>query len=280
MPSSGKQSQNLTQTGEIFGSRIYMSPEQCLGQVLDKRSDIYSTGAMLYETLLGSPPLMGDTIIDTMQMHVTTPVPKFAEMRPDLQVPVEMERVTERSLEKDPDNRFSSMQEFRDGLIFVSKLLADRGYVAPAAGAGAGTDGQPRSTKQRLTAQKLPGNEVPKPMMTGDRMSDSLVKKEISADRMTESVVRKAASNDRMSDSVVKKAIPMTPGGVPRPGPGRSQTGMKAQTQQASPAKKQPVLTQGKEPMQFSPLIIASIVMGVLALLLIVGIVVFKMIGP
>ena len=169
MPNSGKQSQNLTQTGEIFGSPIYMSPEQCLGSVLDKRSDIYSMGAMLYETLTGRPPLMGDTIIDTMQMHVSTPPPKFREIRPDLQIPIEMERIAERALQKSADDRYGSMQEFRDALVFASKVISDRGPMEAE---------RPRTTRQNMGAQKAAPGEIPKPMMMGERsMSDSQIKK-------------------------------------------------------------------------------------------------------
>jgi serine/threonine-protein kinase len=116
MPSSGKQAQNLTQTGEIFGSPIYMSPEQCLGQPLDARSDIYSMGVLMYEALTGYPPLMGHTIVDTMQMHVGTKPASFAEMRPDLSFTEDLQEVVFKALQKNPDDRFETMQAFYKGL--------------------------------------------------------------------------------------------------------------------------------------------------------------------
>jgi serine/threonine protein kinase len=113
---SGKVAQNLTQTGEIFGSPIYMSPEQCLGQNLDSRSDIYSMGAMMYEALTGLPPLMGDTIYATMKMHVSQMPNPFAKARPDLRIPDTIERIAFKALAKKPEQRFQTMQEFRDAL--------------------------------------------------------------------------------------------------------------------------------------------------------------------
>jgi eukaryotic-like serine/threonine-protein kinase len=113
---SGKASQNLTQTGEIFGSPIYMSPEQCLGLNLDSRSDIYSMGAVLYEALTGLPPLMGDTIYATMKMHVSQMPEPFNRVRPDLQIPENIERATFKALAKKPEQRFQTMQEMRDAL--------------------------------------------------------------------------------------------------------------------------------------------------------------------
>lgn len=120
MPSSGKQPQNLTQTGEIFGSPIYMSPEQCLGETLDARSDIYSMGVLMYEALTGMPPLMGDTIIDTMKMHVESRPQSFLQVRPDVKMSKDLESAVFRALEKQPSSRFQSMQEFYDALELIA----------------------------------------------------------------------------------------------------------------------------------------------------------------
>jgi len=126
---SGKMQQNLTQTGEIFGSPIYMSPEQCLGQTLDARSDIYSMGAVLYESLTGLPPLMGDTIYATMKMHVSEMPERFAQARPDLRIPEQIEQIAFKALAKKPEQRFQSMQEFRDALEQCMRTQFDTGAM-------------------------------------------------------------------------------------------------------------------------------------------------------
>ncbi|HEY9759311.1 MAG TPA: protein kinase [Oculatellaceae cyanobacterium] len=140
MPNSGKQQQNLTQTGEIFGSPIYMSPEQCLGMPLDARSDVYSMGTMLYEALTGQPPLLGANIIDTMQMHVETVPASPSKVRGDLQIPKPIEMICLRALEKKAENRFRSMGEFRDALKTVFPMLPDTGLAKP----------RPTGTHQKL----------------------------------------------------------------------------------------------------------------------------------
>lgn len=109
--SEDAEAQRLTQTGEVCGSPVYMSPEQCMGQKLDPRSDIYSMGVVMYETLTGRLPLLGKTMVDTMQKHTIEQPPPFGDVRPDLYIPERLEAVVFKALKKDPGERQQSMAE-------------------------------------------------------------------------------------------------------------------------------------------------------------------------
>jgi len=102
----GESENKLTQTGEIFGSPLYMSPEQCKGMHIDHRSDIYSLGCVLFEMLSGRPPLEGSNAFHTMNLHVTSDPPSIRETCPEL--PAEIDTVLKRVLAKDPENRYSA----------------------------------------------------------------------------------------------------------------------------------------------------------------------------
>ncbi len=119
MPHSGKQSQNLTQTGELFGSPLYMSPEQFLGKTLDERTDIYAMGCVIYESLIGRPPFSGEHVLETMHKHIHEPPTKFATARPDLKIPAKLEAICMRALEKEPDARYQTMAELRDAVLLT-----------------------------------------------------------------------------------------------------------------------------------------------------------------
>lgn len=67
--------QYMTAVGAVFGSPLYMSPEQSRGEEVDERSDIYSFGCALYEALTGQPPLVGANALETIVMHQTTAPP-------------------------------------------------------------------------------------------------------------------------------------------------------------------------------------------------------------
>lgn len=116
--------QALTREGEIFGSPIYMSPEQCNGLVVDARSDIYSLGCVMYESLIGQPPLRGENALKTLFMHSSVMPAAFGKRRPDLQIPPELEAIVFRCLEKSPDERFQSMGELGESLRQCREALS------------------------------------------------------------------------------------------------------------------------------------------------------------
>ena len=92
----------LTQTGAVMGTLYYMSPEQCSGEELDARADVYSLGAMLYEMLTGAPPFRSNNFAGLISKHLHEPPPHFP---PSLGVSAAIESVCLRALAKNRDQR-------------------------------------------------------------------------------------------------------------------------------------------------------------------------------
>jgi eukaryotic-like serine/threonine-protein kinase len=109
--------QKLTQTGEVFGSPVYMSPEQCVGEAIDARADVYAMGIAMYESLTGILPLIGKDIFETIMKHKAEMPKPFAEVRPDLFIPESLEAVIFHALAKEPEDRPQSMAELKDELL-------------------------------------------------------------------------------------------------------------------------------------------------------------------
>ncbi|MCB9470703.1 MAG: protein kinase [Candidatus Obscuribacterales bacterium] len=126
-------STQLTKTGEVFGSPLYMSPEQCRGKKLDARSDIYSVGCVLYRSLVGAPPIIGQDLIECLYKHVNEDPASFAEAFPGNQIPAALEAVVMKCLMKDPALRYQSMNELRDALLAVE----DKDALEVGTGTGA-----------------------------------------------------------------------------------------------------------------------------------------------
>lgn len=103
--------QNLTQTGEVFGSPLYMSPEQCAGKTLDARSDLYSLGCLMYEALSGRRPLVGESALETMHMHLKETPLTLSQAAPKQKVSEELENAVMKCLLKRPDDRYASAAE-------------------------------------------------------------------------------------------------------------------------------------------------------------------------
>ena len=106
----------LTETGQLFGSPLYMSPEQCTGKNLDGRSDIYSLGCVMYRTLTGLPPFQVKDLPDCIYKHVNIMPQRFDFVCPDRMIPPEVEQVVFKALEKDIDTRFQSMTELESAI--------------------------------------------------------------------------------------------------------------------------------------------------------------------
>lgn len=106
----------ITNPGHVVGSPVYMSPEQVKGQYLDQRSDIYSTGCILFELLTGDPLFLGRTSLETMSMHVKMPPPTLAEAMPKRHFPDILEEIVARAVQKEPDARFQSATEMLEAL--------------------------------------------------------------------------------------------------------------------------------------------------------------------
>jgi len=103
--------QNLTVSGEIFGSPYYMSPEQASGNSVDARTDIYSIGCALFETLTTFVPFDGLNSVEILTKHQNDIAPYMKEIDPSLQLPDSIEYVVAKCLAKLPDDRYQSTKE-------------------------------------------------------------------------------------------------------------------------------------------------------------------------
>ena len=112
-------SATMTQTAAVIGTAQYLSPEQARGETVDARSDLYSTGCLLYELLAGRPPFVGDSPVSVAYQHVReAPVPP-SQLDPELTP--EIDAVVLKALAKDPDDRYQSAGEMRAD---IARLLS------------------------------------------------------------------------------------------------------------------------------------------------------------
>jgi len=116
-----KSSGYITRTREVFGSPMYMSPEQCMGKRLDARSDIYSLGCVMYETLTGKPPFVGKNVLETAYKHMNeAPKPMLAETSSSRSL-ARLEAVIFKCLAKDPNERYQLVSQLRADLQILLK---------------------------------------------------------------------------------------------------------------------------------------------------------------
>ncbi len=121
--------QALTRTGEIFGSPLYMSPEQCLGKPVDHRSDIYSLGCVLFESLAGVPPFIGNTALTTMMQHQSSEAPSLKEATLGKEFPESIENILRLMLEKNPERRYQDMKSVARDLSLLQQGISHHPQV-------------------------------------------------------------------------------------------------------------------------------------------------------
>jgi len=109
----GQTQAKLTQTGDVFGSPHYMSPEQCLGGELDERSDVYSMGCLMYETLTGRPPHTGESTLQILHKHISETPASFKSLIPESNISAELESIVFKCLAPKRDDRVQSMRQLK-----------------------------------------------------------------------------------------------------------------------------------------------------------------------
>jgi serine/threonine-protein kinase len=114
---------DITETGSVMGTAQYLSPEQAQGRPVDARADLYAIGVVLYELLTGEVPFDAESPVTVALMQVSEPPVPPHQLNPA--IPADVEAVVLRALEKDPDRRFQTADEF------ITALESPREVVPP-----------------------------------------------------------------------------------------------------------------------------------------------------
>jgi serine/threonine protein kinase/tetratricopeptide (TPR) repeat protein len=171
---SGIHQTELTEVGVPYGTATYAAPEQARGDRVDARADIFSTGVLLYEMLTGTWPFRGKTAVDVRHAVIYDQPKPVAEMRPG-QTPVRLQQILDRSMAKDPRDRYQKISELREDLRKVLQEISTGAQLevatAPRHLGGASpvsramrwlktlTGGEPHTSSPQLTSRPTDSRE-------------------------------------------------------------------------------------------------------------------------
>ena len=157
---------HVTQHGALKGKLLYMSPEQAWGKAVDKRSDIFSLGVVLYELLTGRPLFFGEndtevTILEKVREARITPTREF-----NSRVPAELEKIVTRALKKTADDRYQSAYEMQKDLdnLFYSESYTSTGASLANYVRDLFPDESHEGEMKEVIAEKEPAKPVPVPV--------------------------------------------------------------------------------------------------------------------
>ncbi|WP_433331148.1 Stk1 family PASTA domain-containing Ser/Thr kinase [Spirillospora sp. CA-294931] len=162
----------MTQTAQVIGTAQYLSPEQARGERVDPRSDIYSTGCVLYELLTGKPPFTGDSPVAIAYQHVREePVPPSGV---DPEIPQWADAIVLKAMAKDADHRYQNATEFRQE---IQRVLQGQPIASTASSTMLMGAQHPQGTQVmgavpgRTQMQRPTGYDLP-PVHYDDRMPE------------------------------------------------------------------------------------------------------------
>ncbi|MFG2886374.1 Stk1 family PASTA domain-containing Ser/Thr kinase [Streptomyces sp. NPDC048297] len=161
----GDSGMTMTQTAAVIGTAQYLSPEQAKGEQVDARSDLYSTGCLLYELLTVRPPFVGDSPVAVAYQHVREePQPPSVF---DQEITPEMDAIVLKALVKDPNYRYQSADEMR---MDIEACLDGQPVAATAAMGAVGYGGYPddQPTTALRADQGAPATTMLPPMNPDD----------------------------------------------------------------------------------------------------------------
>lgn len=151
----------MTQTQAVVGTAQYLSPEQARGESVDVRSDLYSTGCLLFELLTGRPPFVGDSAVSVAYQHVGEDALAPSALNDD--VPAAFDPLLAKALQKDRENRFQdaaafahALREAREGVPYSDDPAEAQTQLISTTAAGAATDSSEAATE----ALSLPSPET------------------------------------------------------------------------------------------------------------------------
>jgi len=120
----------LTNSGIVLGTADYLSPEQARGETLTASSDLYSLGVVMFEMLTGRPPFVGPTAVSIAMQHASANQPTLRQF--NAHVPSAIEQLVLRTLQKEPEDRFSSALEMQQALRNCAREIARTRQISPA----------------------------------------------------------------------------------------------------------------------------------------------------